>query len=445
MRHQVLRKIAIVLTALLVTGVLTTAGTSPATAAKPKPKPVFTPAAGPTFNNPYGSVDSRRAIIRKILRTIDVVPRGEEIRIASWNVRSSNITAALLRAHKRGVSVQVVMDRSNWTTDNPNPDASRLAHGLKAGKVRKKPENRSWLRECRGSCRGPHGIAHTKFFLFSKAGHARNVVIFGSNNATELAAEIQWNDIYTRVERPNEYAEFLSVFNEMRRDERPKGGGYREFAHTNYTTMFYPYYGKDVPKGDPVLTMLNRVRCTGATGGTGTRGRTRIRIAQTAMYGDRGIAIANRLATMHRRGCDIRIVYAMFGNEVLRILRQEAGTRIPMTHLAWDRDEDGIYDRYVHMKSLAISGVYGKKTNAMITVNGSANWTPVSLASDEVIGVFNSPITTRAYIKWIDFLFTHRPTAWGSDQIGQAGDGGVERRRSRGLVVDPYALIKQEL
>src|SRR5690606_35925082 len=98
-------------------------------AAKPKPsKPKFTPTSGPTFNNPYGPDSSRRAIIRKLLKTIDSVPRGEDIRIASWNVRSNNITAALLRARKRGVSVQVVMDRSNWRADNPNPDAANLAH-----------------------------------------------------------------------------------------------------------------------------------------------------------------------------------------------------------------------------------------------------------------------------------------------------------------------------
>src|SRR6185369_2416185 len=120
------------------------------------------------------------------------------IRIASWNIRSSNITSALLRAHNRGVSVQAVMDRSNWNAQNPNPDAARLKAGLKKKQKKRKAANKSWLRQCGGACRGPHGIAHTKFFLFSKAGKAKDIVIYGSNNATELAAEIQWNDVYTR-------------------------------------------------------------------------------------------------------------------------------------------------------------------------------------------------------------------------------------------------------
>jgi hypothetical protein len=455
LHRQVLRKLVLVLAPCLIASVLvaapsaTAAGptaASAAIAAKPKPdKPKtkkYTPASGPTFNNPYGPVASRRAIIRKLLNTIDAVPRRGHIRIASWNIRSHNITAALLRAHRRGVSVQAVMDRLNWNSENPNPDAAKLKAGLKKKQKKRKPANKSWLRQCGGACRGPHGIAHTKFFLFSKAGKAKDIVIYGSNNATELAAEIQWNDVYTRVNKPQEYAEFESVFKEMARDKKPKRGGYRSFTHGKFQSIFYPYAGKAAPTKDPALDVLSKVRCTGATGGRGFQGRTKIRIAQTAMYGERGIAIAKRLAQMHRRGCDIRLVYAMFGNEVLRIMRQEAGRPIPMTHLAWDRNEDGIYDRYVHMKTIAISGVYNGKTDAMVTVNGSANWTPVSLVSDEVIGVLKYPRATRQYINWIDYLFKHRPASWGVEGIGVTATG-VDRRRAG--VVDPYALIKQEM
>ncbi|GAA4732881.1 hypothetical protein GCM10023350_15430 [Nocardioides endophyticus] len=457
MRHQVLRNIALVLAPCLVASVLvaapSTIAAGPVAAsaaeapAKPKPNPnkptKYTPTGGPTFNNPYGPAASRRAIIRKLLNTIDAAPRRSHIRIASWNIRSSNITSALLRAHSRGVSVQAVMDRSNWNPQNPNPDAARLKAGLKKKQKKRQPANKSWLRQCGGACRGPHGIAHTKFFLFSKAGKAKDVVIYGSNNATELAAEIQWNDVYTRVNKPDEYAEFESVFREMARDKKPKGGGYRAYTHGRFQSIFYPYAGKAAPTVDPALEVLDKVRCTGATGGRGVKGHTKIRIAQTAMYGERGIAIAKRLAQMHRRGCDIRLVYAMFGNEVLRIMRQEAGRPIPMTHLAWDRNEDGIYDRYVHMKTIAISGVYDGKTDAMITVNGSANWTHVSLVSDEVIGVLQYPKATRQYINWIDYLFNHRPATWGVEGAVGNTAGGVERRRTTS--VDPYALIKQEM
>ena len=194
-------------------------------------------------------------------------------------------------------------------------------------------------------------------------------------------------------------------------------------------------------------------------------GDTRIRIAQTSMYGDRGLALARKIAKLQRQGCNIRLVYAMFGGEVLRIMR---AAKVPMTHLAYDNNEDGLYDRYVHMKSMAISGNFAGDPAAKITWNGSANWTSVALASDEVLGMVRKKWVTQRYMKWIDYMFTHRPVAWGPDHPGNDGvdptgrvvasglgsyaakaaatdqyDAMVEARaKKRG--VDPSALIKEE-
>ncbi len=80
----------------------------------------YVPKAGPSFNNPYGTQPAVRRLISQVNRTIDSVPRGGKIRISAWNVRSAAITNALIRAHQRKVSVQVVMDRANWNPNNPN-------------------------------------------------------------------------------------------------------------------------------------------------------------------------------------------------------------------------------------------------------------------------------------------------------------------------------------
>ena len=195
------------------------------------------------------------------------------------------------------------------------------------------------------------------------------------------------------------------------------------------------------------------VRCTGATNGTGINGHTKVRIAQTATYGQRGINLANRLATMQRHGCNIRVVYAMFGGKAVKILR---GAHVPLTHLAYDINCDGIYDRYLHMKSMTVSGVYGANTHARITWNGSANWTPVSLASDEVVSRIEKGTTTAKYANWIDYLSTHVPASWlpghctttgtvGTDGAPiPLGDRGV-MARARLLKVDPYALMRKDL
>jgi len=401
----------------------------------------YTPTRGATFNNPYGGVVAAHNIVRKLVRTIDSVKKGHKIRIASWNYRSPAITRALIRAHRRGVSVRVLMDYGNWNADVPNPLAKRTHLALARGDKHRKPTMTSWLHRCRRSCRGHHGIAHTKFYIFDKVQKTKYVEMYGSANATELAASIQWNDIFTLTGGKAKYREFNKVFNQMKHDHAVKQG-FLSYDHGTKDLDFYPYTGAHT-KADPVLSVLNKVRCTGATRGTGVRGHTKIRIAQTATYGNRGLAIAHRLAQMKKRGCNIRLVYAMFGNQVLHVLRHEAGPNgVPLTHLAYDADCNGIYDKYVHMKSMTVSGVYGKNTHANITWNGSANWTPVSLASDEVVGEIQRGATTRNYANWIDYLFTHVPAAW---KPGHCDETGTVPERARALRVDPYAIIRKDL
>lgn len=398
----------------------------------------YNPSRGVTFNNPYGGNAAKYRINTQLINTIDSVRQHHKIRIASWNFRSVGIANALIRAHRRGVSVRVLMDYGNWNPDIPNSIARRTQIALAQGDKHRKHDMTSWLRRCRGSCRGNHGIAHTKFYTFDKVGKKKYVEMYGSANATLLAATIQWNDLFTLTKSKMRYREFIKVFNQMKRDHAVKQG-YRDYPKGKLDLGFYPYRG-DGTKQDPVLKVLNNIRCTGATGGTGVAGHTKIRVAQTATYGARGLAISHRLAAMHHRGCNIRIVYAMFGRQALQVLR---AAHIPLTHLAYDADCNGIYDKYVHMKSMTVSGVYGKNTHARITWNGSANWTPVSLASDEVVGKIQRGGVTGKYASWIDYLFTHVPRAWVAGHC--TGPTAPPERTANGQRIDPYALIRQDL
>ncbi|MGL5823754.1 MAG: phospholipase D-like domain-containing protein [Nocardioides sp.] len=393
----------------------------------------YIPRKGVRFNDPYGSLWAERRILRQIVRTMDSVPRRERIRMAAWSINSPAIADAAIRAHRRGVSVQMIMDTTNESPTTPNPTVRRLINAFRGDKDRPK-SRRSWLRQCSGSCRGTKGIPHAKFYLFSRVGKVEDIVMYGSANATEASANIQWNDLHIIKNAPASYSEFVYIFRQMKKDE-PVTQGYRRWKHGPFTKYFYPYAG-DRPAGDPVLRILRRVKCKGATGGAGVNGRTQIRIAQTAMFGARGIAIAEKIAELQRRGCNIRIVYALFGDEVLRILRQDGGTPVPLTHLAYDSNEDGLYDVYVHLKALAISGRYRRKTDANIVWNGSANWSSVALASDEIVGRWKKRKVTRKYIDWIDYLFTNRPTSWLPDDT-------VALAKRRG--VDPYKLIRMEM
>jgi phosphatidylserine/phosphatidylglycerophosphate/cardiolipin synthase-like enzyme len=392
----------------------------------PKPAPdKYTPPAGPKFNNPLAGREARGRIRRHLLRTINSVPGREQIRIASWNVKSTDIQNALIRAHERGVSVRVIIDRGNAGPAKPNPGFDRMARAFGQGQKSRMKSQKSFTRKCVSSCRYYSGIAHTKFFLFSKAGKAHNVVIYGSNNATDLAAHSQWNDMFTIKGRGNIYQEFLHIFDQMRRDEAVKQA-YESYAHGSTTSYFYPYKGQGAGD-DPLLRDLNDIRCKGATNGTGTNGRTKIRIAQTSMHGERGKQIAKRLRTMYERGCDIKIVYAVFGNQVLSILRHTSRGRMPIRQIAQDFDLDGVYDKYLHMKNMAVSGVYKDRTDANVTWNGSANWTGVALASDEIVMRIIGPRIRAQYSNWVDYLYANPPRLTGA--------AAVEARLARARVI----------
>ena len=402
----------------------------------------YTPRSGVRVNNPMGTTAEKRMILDHLIRSINSAKKYSKIRIATWNLRSRAIVNALINAHKRRVSVRLTMDYGNANPEKPNEGFNALKYALKDHNANRPRWMKSWARRCHSSCRGRTGISHTKLYLFSHVGTARNVVMFGSVNATDLAAYYQWNDLYTLTERPELFGHFEQVFKEMGMDTRPPTP-YETFGSDRLKAYVFPYGGPEAdPDVDPVLSELNRVRCDGATGGTGVNGHTSIRIAMTAQTDTRGLEIARRLKTMWNRGCDIKIIYAMYGDAVLGVLREASGRGpIPMAHFATDWNFDGFYDRYLHMKVMTVSGVYAGNTAATMTWNGSANWTNVALVSDEAGMRITLPAVQRKYATWIDTLFANPPPPAVDD-----GTGGVDRVAGRKSVAptvkDPYALVE---
>lgn len=364
----------------------------------------YTPRTGVKFSDPLQKEGSRR-IIRHNVRSINSVPRGELIRIISWNFQSGLYRDAVLRAHRRGVSVRIIMAGGVADRQGPTRDYHVIKRELSEGNANRKPAMRSWMRKCHRSCRGTLGIAHAKSFVFSKAGRARWVVIGSSANATEVSARVQWNDAYTVTGQQDLYNRAIRVFNEAAQDRRASppyqfidyGEGRRAF--------FQPYAGRDA-SSDPVLRLLRPVECRGAQN-SGIDGRTAIRIAQTAILDERGVAIARRLKGLWNDGCNIRITYTVLGPQIEDILRSAGGRgRVPMRQIAQDFDGDGSFDRYLHSKAMTISGHYGDNRSTRLVLNGSANWTETALRSDEISFVVRDAGLERKYSEWINGLFT---------------------------------------
>lgn len=367
----------------------------------------FTPKAGPTFNSPLGDGLTQRAIFRKIIRSINSTPRRANIDIFSWNVLTREGVDAMLRASRRNVRVRVLMDDGNQVLPNGDTNSPfvRLQRGLRKNSKGRPKHRRSWARVCEGTCRGGNGSAHSKFFLFSKTGKARHVYMHGSANLTVASTTRQWNDLYTHRGHKGVYTWAKKRFNEAARDKRAK----RVFASKNFKNFRLMMF----PRGktpDPVMQMLNRVRCGGARN-TDT-GRTKIVMAPDVLRNARGMRIARRIRTLWNQGCDMKLGYTVIGIEIGRYLR-EAGTKrgpVPMKHLAQDFDGDGDFDNYFHLKSMTIRGHYGKNRQALVLLNGSANWSGMGMISDENLGIYRQPRRVRQYEQHLDYWYDNFPS-----------------------------------
>jgi phosphatidylserine/phosphatidylglycerophosphate/cardiolipin synthase-like enzyme len=425
------------LTLVLLAGLLVPGTVAPAAAAGR-----YDPPSGVLFNNPLGTNAQKRAIFDHLRRSINSSPRNSKIRIATWNFKSPALTDALVEAHRRGVSVRLTMSRGNANAENPNPSFNRLHRVLARHNGSRPSDMTSWARRCTSSCRGSSGIAHTKLFLFSKVGPARNVIMFGSANATDASAVYQWNDMFTLKERAGLWRSYEAIFNEMGRDKAVRTP-FRRFGTKKYAAVIYPFSGRTAPKTDLMLTELRRIKCSGAKN-AGVDGHTSIRIAQTGWTDERGMALAERVKTMWNRGCNIRVIYAMMGTKIYHYLRSPSGRGpVPLAHIVQDWNMDGIYDRYLHMKSMAVSGVYGSNPSAHFTWNGSSNWTSKSLRSDEELMKINGIRVRRQYARWIDHLFLNPPPRPELDQQTLMRSNMLMRGDTGSTVaVDPYAHME---
>ncbi len=142
------------------------------------------------------------------------------------------------------------------------------------------------------------------------------------------------------------------------------------------------------------------------------------------------------LRTKWENGCNIRIVYALMGRRVLGMLRNTTRGPVPIQQIVSDWDVDGVYDRYLHSKSMAVSGWYGNDRSTRIAWQGSENWSGLAKLSDEQ-GFQIRRRRRRGRLLRLGRLPVLQPAP--------AAAGGAAGPGTRGRGVDPYALIKEEL
>lgn len=316
----------------------------------------------PLFNDPFGSPQAQYALIRHIDAKIDGADRGATVRLAAYSFAMPSTAQSLLRAYRRGVNVQVVVDdhSGRWKS------VQNLQRVLGSD-----PDRHSFVRVCQASCRGTSGNQHAKFVTISHTGRSDDVVMVGSMNFTSYAAARQWQDLYTVADDADLYGQFVRVFALMARDQ-PQERLELPAAGEGFLADVTPLTG---PGTDPLLGRLDRVVCSGATGGTGIHGRTMVRISMHAWNGERGLRLARKVAGLARQGCDVRVLAGVgFGPTVTKVLeRSGVGYR-----------DSGRSGRHTHEKLMFLSGHFGSRTDASLVWTGSHNWSDRSLRNDEV-------------------------------------------------------------
>ncbi|MCB0906295.1 MAG: hypothetical protein KDB63_04140 [Nocardioidaceae bacterium] len=396
----------------------------------------YEPPAGATFNTPrpWGTDAERYKIVRTIEAAIrHVSPTKQDpkpfVLVTSYLFDRRSSVDALIGACKRGVSVRVILDEDIINNserrlvkalngDNvkdrngdgkpdtkprtgkcgrplPKKDASGNIVRDKVGRVITQKatmsfkqarasvlrpnssqvtwgKDGSYVKRCDGSCRGPGGNMHSKFYVFSHTGTAKNVVMVSSSNLNRGGALLGWNDLFVMKSRPKSVQAYKAIHLDMTDDIKAPVNKV-EVVDGPYTSRWFPMR-KASKKNDPTLQDLNKVKCTSAIG------RTQINVSMFYWKGVRGDYIADKLLALAGQGCSVNIVYGAPSRAIAARLRAAAGNhRINLYDSRWDFDDNGEVNVRTHAKFILVKGTVGKDRSSWQVWTGTQNWVSGSL------------------------------------------------------------------
>lgn len=376
------------------------------------------PDEGPMFNNPIAKRKAQDRTMVHIRRAINRSPRHSLIRIATYSLDRRDITKALLKACKRKVAVQLVLN-DNWTSGqtrsmrqsfgtNIDPHFGDGCHPRDPEKFAEPYPYPSFVKICQGACRvnRPLGNQHIKFFLFSQTGKAHDVVMLGSTNLTDYAARVHWNDLFTMNDRPVTYAAYSTIHRQLAMDV-PVAEPYVIVVDGDLTSEFGPIVPRIEKENDPIWLRLNQVDCR-TSAGFGQHRRSVIRVMMYAWVGQRGQYLARKAADLDRKGCVVRAILSGAGTVVKRTLRR-GGVQMRSADLDTDRDketgfDDTPWEHFTHEKWMTLNGTYGGAPLRVVWT-GSENWSDKSEVNDEVTLTIPRRGAHKAYAQHFETLW----------------------------------------
>lgn len=239
------------------------------------------------FNNPLANSsrdgrlsNSRFAITNRINNMIDCAPVGSTIAMSWFSFTDDNMVNHLIQAHRSGVNVRVLVNSHATKPTSSSFTAVNTLRAVLGGNITEATANASenpgsWLGSCNSGCltppppagivfpdetEGEYPALHSKFFLITRAGSAKNVVGISSVNPTYEQARVGFNNASVVVNDRTLFASMNQYYADLANAARGAGKAtaYRQLKSDSKTTTYYVY-----PKSgsDDVLTMLRDIKC----------------------------------------------------------------------------------------------------------------------------------------------------------------------------------------
>ena len=181
--------------------------------------------------------------------------------------------------------------------------------------------------------------------------------------------------MYVIKNRPRSYGEYVRVHRLMTAG-KPAPTSVIQFVDGPYTSRFFPIRNAGRNK-DPVLKDLNKISCRSSLG------RTRINISMFFWKGARGNYITDKLFSLARNGCRVRIIYGAPSRDMAERLREAARRGlISVYDSRWDFNDDGFNEVRTHCKYVLVRGSYKGKPK-WVVMTGSPNWVHGSLSKGD--------------------------------------------------------------
>jgi phosphatidylserine/phosphatidylglycerophosphate/cardiolipin synthase-like enzyme len=336
----------------------------------------FTPTPGPVFTDP--ATDPEGPGARRIITLLDDLivnsPAGSTIRIATMKLNVPSTVGALVSAHRRGVTVRIVLPE-RFRTDDGVRTLNRELNRRPTS-----PDDTSYVAFCHRAClaNNEYSEAHSKLYLFSSSGTAQQVVVTSSSNITENGYRTAFNDAFTIVGNPAVYVGARRYVDRLHLDVTPRANPYTEASGKGAVMKFFPDFTR-VARRDAVSTIFNNVHCRAGRGSGDGKGHTVVDLVQPEWSSNRSYII-DRLDRLQRRGCLVRVLTTR-GGAAPSMLRKLVRSSIRVRYS--DLFQGSTRTSYAHSKYIAINGGFYASSNTQTVFTGSTNMTLTATRSSD--------------------------------------------------------------